>query len=119
MVVLDGASLTIESLAAVADGREQAILAPAARDRMAEAREVVERIRLRGAARAAVIGGGRLGRRGCLRLRRLLLRRVRLVISRERRRRNDHERGHQDREQRDRNVFGAAADADRQIALLG
>ena len=42
MVVLDGASLTIESLAAVAEGREQAILAPAARDRMAEARKVVE-----------------------------------------------------------------------------
>src|SRR5690242_19200355 len=42
MVVLDGASLTIESLAAVAEGREQAILAPAARDRMAEARTVVE-----------------------------------------------------------------------------
>ncbi len=38
MVVLDGASLTIESLAAVAEGRDNAILAPAARDRMAEAR---------------------------------------------------------------------------------
>ena len=42
MVVLDGASLTIESLAAVAEGRDKAILAPAARDRMAEARKVVE-----------------------------------------------------------------------------
>src|SRR6267154_1278924 len=42
MVVLDGASLTIESLAAVAEGRDNAILAPAARDRMAEARKVVE-----------------------------------------------------------------------------
>ena len=42
MVVLDGASLTIESLAAVAEGRDEAILAPAARDRMAEARKVVE-----------------------------------------------------------------------------
>jgi hypothetical protein len=38
MVVLDGVSLTIESLAAVAEGRDNAILAPAARDRMAEAR---------------------------------------------------------------------------------
>jgi len=34
MVVLDGASLTIESLAAVAEGRDEAILARAARDRM-------------------------------------------------------------------------------------
>ena len=42
MVVLDGASLTIESLAAVAEGRDKAVLAPAARDRMAEARKVVE-----------------------------------------------------------------------------
>ena len=42
MVVLDGASLTIESLAAVAEGQDEAILAPAARDRMAEARKVVE-----------------------------------------------------------------------------
>jgi histidine ammonia-lyase len=42
MVVLDGASLTIESLAAVAEGRDKAILAPAARDRMAGARKVVE-----------------------------------------------------------------------------
>ena len=42
MVVLDGASLTIESLAAVAEGRDEAVLAPAARDRMAEARKVVE-----------------------------------------------------------------------------
>ena len=42
MVVLDGASLTIESLAAVAEGRDKAILAPAARDRMAEARKRIE-----------------------------------------------------------------------------
>src|SRR5260370_41990696 len=42
MVVLDGASLTIESLAAVAEGRDTAVLAAAARDRMAEARKVVE-----------------------------------------------------------------------------
>ena len=42
MVVLDGASLTIESLAVVAEGRDKAILAPAARDRMAQARNVVE-----------------------------------------------------------------------------
>ena len=42
MVVLDGASLTADSLAAVADGRDEAVLAPAARDRMAAAREVVE-----------------------------------------------------------------------------
>src|ERR1700749_222160 len=42
MVVLDAASLMIESLAAVAEGRDEAILAPAARDRMAEARKVVE-----------------------------------------------------------------------------
>jgi histidine ammonia-lyase len=42
MVVLDGASLTIDSLAAVAEGRAEVVLAPAARDRMAAAREVVE-----------------------------------------------------------------------------
>ncbi|HEY6274832.1 MAG TPA: aromatic amino acid ammonia-lyase [Streptosporangiaceae bacterium] len=42
MVVLDGASLTIDSLAAVAEGREEVALAPAARDRMAAAREVVK-----------------------------------------------------------------------------
>ena len=40
MVVLDGASLTINSLAAVAEGRERLLCA--ARDRMAAAREVVE-----------------------------------------------------------------------------
>jgi histidine ammonia-lyase len=42
MVVLDGASLTIDSLAAVAEGRDEVALAPAARDRMAAAREIVE-----------------------------------------------------------------------------
>jgi histidine ammonia-lyase len=42
MVVLDGASLTTEALADVAEGRDKAILAPAARDRMAQARNVVE-----------------------------------------------------------------------------
>ena len=42
MVVLDGASLTIDSLAAVAEGREEVSLAPGARDRMAAARGVVE-----------------------------------------------------------------------------
>ena len=42
MVVLDGASLTIDALAAVAEGREEVVLAPAARDPMAAAREVVE-----------------------------------------------------------------------------
>lgn len=42
MVVLDGASLTIDSLAAVAEGRDEVVLAPAARGRMAAAREVVE-----------------------------------------------------------------------------
>jgi len=42
MVVLDGASLTIDSLAAVAEGRDEVALAPAARDRMAATREVVE-----------------------------------------------------------------------------
>ena len=42
MVVLDGASLTIDSLAAVAEGRDEAVLAPAARDRMAATRAVVE-----------------------------------------------------------------------------
>src|SRR5262244_4028264 len=42
MVVLDGASLTIDSLAAVAERREEVVLAPAARDRMAAAREIVE-----------------------------------------------------------------------------
>src|SRR5215470_6894482 len=42
MVVLDGASLTIDSLADVALGRAEVVLAPAARDRMAVARSVVE-----------------------------------------------------------------------------
>jgi histidine ammonia-lyase len=42
MVVLDGASLTIDSLAAVAEGSDEVALAPAARDRMAAARQVVE-----------------------------------------------------------------------------
>jgi histidine ammonia-lyase len=42
MVVLDGASLTIDSLAAVAEERDEVVLAPLARDRMAAAREVVE-----------------------------------------------------------------------------
>src|SRR5260370_41328211 len=42
MVVLDGASLTVDSLAAVAEGRDEVVLAPAARDRMAAAREVVD-----------------------------------------------------------------------------
>src|SRR5215467_8295184 len=42
MVVLDGASLTIDSLAAVAEGSAEVALASAARDRMAAAREVVE-----------------------------------------------------------------------------
>ena len=42
MVVLDGASLTVDSLAAVAEGGEEVALAPAARDRMAAAREIVE-----------------------------------------------------------------------------
>jgi histidine ammonia-lyase len=42
MVMLDGASLTIDSLAAAAEGRDQVALDPAARSRMAAAREVVE-----------------------------------------------------------------------------
>ena len=42
MVVLDGESLTIDSLAAVAEGRDEVALAPAARNRMAAAREVVD-----------------------------------------------------------------------------
>src|SRR5215469_6377407 len=42
MVVLDGASLTIDSLAQIAEGRDEVVLAPAARDRMAAARAVVE-----------------------------------------------------------------------------
>jgi histidine ammonia-lyase len=42
MVVLDGASLTIDSLAAVAERRDDVVLAPAARERMAAAREVVD-----------------------------------------------------------------------------
>jgi histidine ammonia-lyase len=42
MVVLDGSSLTIDAVAAVAEGRDEVSLAPAARDRMAAAREVVE-----------------------------------------------------------------------------
>ena len=37
MVVLDGASLTIDSLAAVAEGGDEVVLAPAARERMAAA----------------------------------------------------------------------------------
>lgn len=42
MVALDGASLTIDSLVAVADKGEGVMLAPAARDRMAAAREIVQ-----------------------------------------------------------------------------
>jgi histidine ammonia-lyase len=42
MVVVDGASLTIETLAAVAEGRDEVALAPTARDRIAAAREVAE-----------------------------------------------------------------------------
>jgi histidine ammonia-lyase len=42
MVVLDGASLTIDSLAEIAEGQEEVVLAPAARNRMAATREVVE-----------------------------------------------------------------------------
>ena len=42
MVVLDGASLTVDSLAEVAAGREEVVLAPAARERMAAARTIVE-----------------------------------------------------------------------------
>jgi histidine ammonia-lyase len=42
MLVLDGSSLTIDSLAAVAEGRDEVVLASAARDRMAAAREIVE-----------------------------------------------------------------------------
>jgi hypothetical protein len=42
MVVLDGASLTIDSLAAVAEGGDEVALAPAARERMTAAREIVE-----------------------------------------------------------------------------
>jgi histidine ammonia-lyase len=42
MVVLDGASLTVDSVAAVAVGRDEVVLAAAARERMAAAREVVE-----------------------------------------------------------------------------
>jgi histidine ammonia-lyase len=42
MVVLDGASLTIDALAAVAEGRDEVVLAPAARERVAAARAVVE-----------------------------------------------------------------------------
>src|SRR6201982_1507743 len=42
MVVLDGESLTIDSLAAVAEGRDEVVLAPAARNRMTAAREIVD-----------------------------------------------------------------------------
>ena len=42
MVVLDGTSLTIDSLAAVAEDGDEVALDPAARDRMAAAREIVE-----------------------------------------------------------------------------
>src|SRR5215467_15184668 len=42
MVVLDGASLTTDSLAAVAERGDEVVLAAAARDRMAAAREIVE-----------------------------------------------------------------------------
>jgi len=47
MVVLDGASLTIDSLAAAAERMEKVILDPAARERMGAAREVVEEALLR------------------------------------------------------------------------
>jgi len=50
MVVLDGASLTIDSVAAVAEGRDEVALAPAARDRMAAAREIVAEALRSGAA---------------------------------------------------------------------
>ena len=50
MVVLDGASLTIDSVAAVAEGRAEVALAAAARDRMAAAREVVREALRSGAA---------------------------------------------------------------------
>jgi histidine ammonia-lyase len=50
MVVLDGTSLTIDSVAAVAEGRAQVALATAARDRMAAAREVVREALRSGAA---------------------------------------------------------------------
>jgi histidine ammonia-lyase len=50
MVVLDGASLTIDAVAAVAEGRDEVALAPAARDRMAAAREVVGEALRSGAA---------------------------------------------------------------------
>ncbi|MCU1492575.1 MAG: hypothetical protein JWO62_339 [Acidimicrobiaceae bacterium] len=43
-VVLDGASLTIEDLAALARGSEVAAIAPSARDRMDRARAVVEEV---------------------------------------------------------------------------
>ena len=50
MVVVDGASLTIDSVAAVAEGRDEVALDPAARDRMAAAREVVGEALRSGAA---------------------------------------------------------------------
>jgi histidine ammonia-lyase len=50
VVVLDGASLTIDSVAAVAEGRDEVALAPAARDRMAAARDVVGEALRSGAA---------------------------------------------------------------------
>jgi len=50
MVVLDGASLTIDSVAAVAEARDEVALAPAARDRMAAAREIVAEALRSGAA---------------------------------------------------------------------
>jgi histidine ammonia-lyase len=50
MVVVDGASLTIDSVAAVAEGRAEVALDPAARDRMATAREVVGEALRSGAA---------------------------------------------------------------------
>ena len=43
-VVLDGESLSVEQVVAVAHGRARATLAPAARDRMLRSRRIVEDI---------------------------------------------------------------------------
>src|SRR5712691_1274622 len=57
MIVLDGSSLTIEQLLAIADGGEQVALSDAARDRVRASRAVVDR-RARGAEPAYGINTG-------------------------------------------------------------
>lgn len=56
-LLLDGATLTIAALAAVADGRRQVALAPAARERMRATRAIVESLAARGEAVYGVTTG--------------------------------------------------------------